>query len=210
MRMRQVVAAMGLALLVAMPARAAEITLQSANVVPNAEFLLPIGISNVEDLLAFTLEVTFDPAIIALEGVREGSFLSSGGATLPCTIGEPGELFVCATGPGSVSIGNFLLAASGVSSTGLDDVLAVLVFRALDFGTTTVDISLVSLANSLLEDIGPNTVVPGTVTVANTPSEGVPEPSTMLVLGIGLAGLARRQWRAARQPERSAPAAIAG
>jgi PEP-CTERM motif len=129
-----------------------------------------------------------------LLGVQEGNFLAQGGATAPCTLNEPEEVYSCATSPGTVSIGNVILGDSGAVPNGSQDVLAVLAFQAISAGTTVVNLTLPSLVDATFADI-PATVVAGTVTVG-TPAP-VPEPSTMVLMGIGLAGLARRQWRRA-------------
>jgi hypothetical protein len=195
MRMRLVIAALGFALLCASPARAATITIDSLSVAPDASFLVSIGISaDVANLIAFSFDVGYDPTALALEGVQEGNFLSRGGETLPCTVG-PTAAIPCATASGSVSIGNFpadFLAFMPVSGTGMNDVLVFLSFRALAAGTTLLQLSLPSLVDSDFMEI-PTTLVNGTITVG-TPAK-VPEPSTMLLLGLGVAGFVGRRWR---------------
>jgi hypothetical protein len=194
MRARSVIVASVLALLVsASPARGAAITIESTIVQPNELFFLNVGIVDVDDLLSFAFDVLFDPGVISLVGVQEGEFLARGGTTIPCTVSDGNEAIPCATGPGTVSIGNFLLAAQGVSDDGLGGVLATLQFLAGSGGSTQVTLSTVSLANSSFEEIAFDAPIPGDVVVGDIAP--IPEPSTLALVGLGLAGLARNRFR---------------
>ncbi len=191
-RRSMVPAAMLVALLFsAVPARGAVITIPSLTVQPGAPFSLSIGISGVDDLFAFSFDVLFDPAVLALDSVEEGNFLVRGGTTAPCTV--PSADFECLGEPGRVSIGNSLTdALTGVSDNGTDDVLAFLTFSFIGLPmNTSISLAEISLASSLFEEIPYDPAAPGQITV-DSGTAAVPEPSTMMLMGIGLAGIARR------------------
>ena len=196
-RRSMVPAAMLVALLFsAVPARGAVITIPSLTVQPDAaSFSLGIGISAVDDLFAFSFDVLFDPTVLALDGVQEGNFLVRGGTTAPCTV--PSSEFECFSEVGRVSIGNSLGpdALTGVSDDGTADVLAFLTFSFIGLPVdTSISLESISLANSLFEEIAYDPTAPGLITV-DSGVAAVPEPSTMMLMGIGLAGIARRAVR---------------
>ena len=193
MRRRLIVSAVLGVLLYAAPARASSITFDSIAVDSNATFGMPVRVSDVLDLIAYSFRVTYDPSYLQLVSVAEGTALGSGGGTtLPCTVGAPGgDTFPCTTGAGNVEVGSLLLDIIGVNIGAAGDVLSLLTFQALQDGVTPVTLTLISLSDSLGNEIaGLPTSVTADVTIGV-----VPEPSTLLLMSAGLAGLARRLRR---------------
>jgi hypothetical protein len=161
----------------AVPARAdSVVSIQPSVSIPGVgeTFDVLVEISSVSDLYAFQFDISFDPAILSAIDVTEGSFLPGGGFTffIPGSIDNIG-------GSISFTADILLTAVSGVSGSGT---LADLQFQALTVGTSPVNLSNVILLDSNLSDIPYNT--------SNGSVSPVPEPSTMLLLGSGLIGLA--------------------
>jgi general secretion pathway protein D len=161
----------------AVPARAdSVVSIQPSVSIPGVgeTFDVLVEISSLSDLYAFQFDISFDPAILSAIDVTEGSFLPGGGFTffIPGSIDNIG-------GSISFTADILLTAVSGVSGSGT---LADLQFQALTVGTSPVNLSNVILLDSNLSDIPYNT--------SNGSVSPVPEPSTMLLLGSGLIGLA--------------------
>lgn len=140
-------------------------------------FDVSVNISAVTDLYAFQFDITFDPAILSAVSVTEGAFLPGGGATffIPGSIDNTG---------GSITFtGDSLISAiAGVNGAGT---LADINFQALSGGTSSIDLANIVLLDSTVSDI-PFSSAGGTV----SPIGSVPEPSTMVLLGLGLIGVA--------------------
>lgn len=163
-------------------ARAAVITLESTET-GEGMFDINISIADITDLYAFELLVTFDPAAAALRDVTEGTFLSGSGLTFSFL--EP------AADASSVRLVTTLLEpVPGATGSGL---LATLLFEGAM--SPIIGLTLVSFLDSSLQEIDDVRFVPPDTT-------SVPEPSTLGLLGIGLAVLARHRLR--RNPQRSA------
>jgi hypothetical protein len=135
-----------------------------------------VDISDVTDLYGFQFNVTFDPTILSAVGVTEGAFLPGGGSTffIPGTIDNT---------TGAIGLtGDSLLGPSvGLSGSGT---LADISFRALSGGTSPIDLSNIVLLDSASAVI-PFSSAGGTV----SPMSPIPEPSTMLLFGLGLVGV---------------------
>jgi PEP-CTERM motif/Cohesin domain len=185
------------ALLVAAPARAASITFESIVANQGDEFTLGIRVTEITDLFTFGFELVFDPTILRATSIVEGDFLASGIDTQDGgTVFFPGEI---SEGLLSLTLGSLLGPTQlGASGSGF---LAFITFQALLGGDSNLALSNVSLYDSTGNaTVIPADIVNGSVTVA-TPTS-VPEPSTLGLLGIGLAALARQRLR--RNPQRSA------
>ena len=94
-------------------------------------YTVPIAISNVSRVSTLSLTLTFDPAIIRVRTVQEGSFMRSGGVnvTFAQQQATPGRLDITIARTGD---------ATGASGTGL---LAALLVDAIAPGTVTLTMS---------------------------------------------------------------------
>ncbi|HUR35843.1 MAG TPA: secretin N-terminal domain-containing protein [Vicinamibacterales bacterium] len=93
-------------------------------------YTVPISITNVSRLSMVTLTLTFDPALLRVRAVNEGSFMRSGGSN---------AAFTQQSAPGRVDITISRSADStGATGTGL---LGAVLLDAIAAGTTTLSIS---------------------------------------------------------------------
>ncbi len=105
--------------------------------------VIDVMIQNVSNVAAYEFTVAFNPNVVALAGISDGSFLGSTGRSEFCpspTIGDSTVRFGC------VSSGS----APGASGTGL---LAEVVFHAIGPGTTPFHFAMFTLADSLGESV---------------------------------------------------------
>ena len=145
-----------------------------------------VDISGVTDLYGYQFDVLFGPSTVSATSESEGGFLATGGTTffIPGTIDNVG-------GSVTATADTLIGAIAGVDGSGT---LAVLTFTGLAPGTTSIDLENVFLLDSSFNSIDFTTqdaslTVQGGVTPA-------PEPSDLLLLGMGLmgvVGLARRK-----------------
>ncbi len=143
---------------------------------------LDVQVSDVSDLFGYQFTLSFNAAVLQAIGVTEGSFLASGGGT---TFADGGTIDNAA---GSISFvfSTLIGAVPGVSGSGS---LAHISFAVADVGSSVMSFSDVELVNSSLGAINV-TAQPLTLqTVA------VPEPSSYLLFGAGLVGLAALRRR---------------
>ena len=91
---------------------------------------MPVSISNVSRLSTITVTLTFDPNMLRVRTVQEGSFMRSGGAN---------AVFTQQTSPGRVDITVTRAADStGASGTGL---IGAILVDAIAPGTSTLSMS---------------------------------------------------------------------
>src|SRR5262249_30173267 len=93
-------------------------------------FTVPISITNAARLSTIALTLTFDPSLLKIRAVSEGSFMRSGGAN---------ATFAQQLNPGRVDI-TIVRSADAVGATGTG-LLGAVLFEATAAGTTTMTIS---------------------------------------------------------------------
>jgi general secretion pathway protein D len=157
----------------------------SATVSTGDIFTVPVSIADVSDLFAFQFDLTFDPAILQLQSISEGTFLPLAGST----IFVPGTIDNTA---GTATITADTLTGSGPGASGGAE-LADFMFQAIAPGTSAITLSNVILLDSSLGDI-PFTTSDGAVTVGTAV---VPEPVGLAWVGALAIAAALRLRRAA-------------
>lgn len=204
----------GLVVALLLPARsadAASITFKSQDVpLTSNAFTVDILVDGLDQtVLGFLFNFAFDPAVLALQAVAEGGFLSQSGQT---------EFFTDSFSSDFYTVSSYLTTGSTASAAG---VLATLTFVSRSAGPS--GLTLLSVMNESLdlrsgfttfkagipEENIPDEygfleagLMPGAINVVAPPPQPVPEPSTLGLLGIGLAALARKRLR--RKSETSA------
>ena len=143
---------------------------------------LDIQLSGVSDLYTYQFSLLFNPALLQASGVSEGAFLSSGGGNTYADGGSTDN------GTGAISyVFNTLLGpVSGVSGGGS---LAHITFNVIGAGVSTL-----SFADTMFLDSAGNDIATQ-ITSQSLTTAAVPEPSTYLMLGVGLVGLAALRRR---------------
>jgi hypothetical protein len=127
-------------------------------------FDIPVNVSPVTDLHDFQFDLSFDPTVLLLENVTEGSFLPSAGSTHFF-----GGFIDNTLGTVTLVLDSLSGMTTGPSGGGT---LANLSFQTVGPGSSALNLSGVYLHDSSLTDI-PFTVSDGSVTVTAT---AVPEP----------------------------------
>ena len=142
---------------------------------------LDIRITGATDLYAYQFSLLFDPAILQANSVTEGPFLATGGSTffdggtIDNTLGSISFLFDTLLGD-----------VPGVTG---DGILAHIDFAAIHGGTSNLSFSDLLFLDSNFNDAGAQGI---------GRTLAVPEPATLALLGIGLAGFGvSRRRRAA-------------
>lgn len=144
---------------------------------------LDLWIADAVDLYAYQFTLSFNASVLQAIGVTEGSFLAGGGTTFA-------DLGTIDNSLGSIALvfNTLQSAIPGVSGSGS---LARISFNVANVGSSVMSFSDAIFLNSNLGDL--------TVTVQplTLQAVAVPEPSSYLLFGAGLAGLAALRRRIA-------------
>jgi hypothetical protein len=148
---------------------------------------LDIDVSDISDPYAWQFDVDFDPSIVSVVSISEGTFLASGGTTffVPGTIDN-------SDGSISFNADTLIGALVGVDGSGT---LATVEFNAIGAGDSAVTLNNIILLDSNVNNID-FTSTDGSINVSGTAV--VPEPNSVVLILAGVCCFgAMRRLRAA-------------
>lgn len=176
---RQAIAAVMLGCLGTFASAAPVVSVTAADsLFEGASFDVDIRIEGVDDLYSFQFDLTFDPSLVRVLSVAQGSFLPASGETFP-VLGNIDNANGVVEGIADTLIAD-VVGASG------DGLLFSVRLRALRAGFATLSLANEIYLDSALEDLSPAVSSSGAVVEIKrpvTPPPTVPEPGTWLLLG---------------------------
>ena len=144
----------------------------STTVDPAATFVLDVIVDNVVDLGGFEFTVSFNPAVVQVQGVTLGSFLGSTGRSAT-PLGPNMN-----NGSGLFTFGGFSFGAAG--GPGGSGTIAQITLQAVGAGgSTALTFTEAQLTNTAASLLLPLTMTPGAVTVSGP----TPTPTSPLQRG---------------------------
>lgn len=147
---------------------------------------LQVLISGVADLYAYQFSLSFDAGLLQAVSVTEGAFLGTGGSTF-----ADGGVIDNTAGTLTLTFNTLLGPLPGVSGSGT---LATIHMNAIGTGTSALSFTA---ADTLFLNSNGDTITMQLVDRTLQVAAVVPEPSSYLLLGAGIAGLAA--WRRRQQ-----------
>lgn len=151
----------------------------TSNIELGSSFNVGIDVQDITDLYAFEFDIEYDSAKIFLNTVSEGTFLSDSGTTFFFE-----GLNDTSSGVLSFASNTLISPIAGASGSGN---LINLSFDTLDIGFSDLIISNVIFLDSNLLDISANIESGGFSIISG--STTVPEPSTIVLLALGISGI---------------------